>query len=113
MKKQPLTLEQAGLLASEYQALVGLPLCSTQDWRIDCVAIAPADPLNQWLFANIFMDTGCQIQAGQFYRHNAFDVLLISVYDRSHEMVAFKSLRSYLDEAGEIYLIPHNAMAEL
>lgn len=106
MKKQPLTLEQAGVLAQEYQALVGRPLCATEDWLIDCVAIAPADPLNQWLFANIYMDTGCQIQAGQFYRHAAFDVLLISVYNRSLEMVAFKSLRSYLEEAGETVSIP-------
>ncbi len=111
MKKPPLTLEQAGVLAYQYQSLVGRPLCDTKDWLIDCVAIAPADPLNQWLFAHLYMDTGCIVQAGHFYHHNTFDVLLISVYDRSREGVAFKDLRSYLEAAGEAYSLADDAAA--
>lgn len=102
MKKDPpFSKAYAELLATEYQDLLNARFDAEHDWKIDCVAAAPADVLNQWFFANLYMDNGTVIGAAQFYNHTAYDVLLISIQNRAEHRVAFKTLRAYLKERGE------------
>src|SRR3954469_813137 len=97
MEKTSFTLLQAEAICRQYQHLVNKRLYDDKDWLIDCVAVAPADSLNQWLFAHSYMDFGCPIAARSFYKHNAYDVIVISIHNRKQEMLAFKDIRTYLN----------------
>lgn len=106
METKYFTLAQAEAICRRYQHLVNKPLNADKGWLIDCIAVAPADNLNQWLFAHSYMDLGDPVAARLFYKHNTYDVIAISVYDRKNELLAFKDIRGVLESKGEQFEIP-------
>jgi|GEM_PF-2409103 len=96
MENNNLTYNEAKSLAATYQHLKGSKLFPDKDWRISSVAVAPANSLEKWLFAHIYMDTQDEEQALRFYKKEGYDVILISVYDPVAELVTFQTLDEYL-----------------
>lgn len=106
MNQAAYSLQEAQALCERYQYLVGKKMFPDKDWTIDCVAVAPADRLNQWLFAHFYLEAACPKAALNFYQHPGFDVIVLSVHDRKLEAVAFKDIRTYLEEQGLLQLDP-------
>src|SRR4051812_3870272 len=98
MSQASYTLQEAQAICEQYQYLQGKLMFPDKDWTIDCVAIAPADRLNQWLFAHFYLDFGCPVAALRFYKYDRYDIIVLSIRDRNNMEVVFKDIRSFLED---------------
>jgi hypothetical protein len=98
MTQLSLTLQEAQELCGTYQHLIGQRLFPDKDWTIDCVAVAPADRLSQWLFAHFYLECGCPRSAIRFYKTGGYSVIALSVRDRRPESIVFRELSACLAE---------------
>ena len=98
MRYDPLTFDQAADLCIEYQHLKGKALLkdATGEHSIDCIAIAPFDDLNKYIFAQFYKEYGCPLQALTYYQYVEYDVLLIA--HRYEQKMIYKDLRTYLTD---------------
>lgn len=94
------TLLQAEAISEQYQYLVNKPIELNKHWLIDCIAVAPSDSLNQWIFAHFYLDTRCPIAAGTFYTGQDYSVIAISICNEQSGELIFKDISIYLREQG-------------
>jgi len=95
MDNQYFTREQAEMICCHYQSFVGKPYRNDTrtGWDIECIAVAPFDNLNKWLFVYFYEEKDDVESALSFYGSEQYDVILIS---RVNGEITFTDIRSYL-----------------
>lgn len=103
MKTGSHTLPEAQASCDKFQYLEGKPFDAAGGGAIDCAAIGPAERLSQWLFAHFYLELGCPVAALSFYRHDRYDVIVLS--GRGND-IYFRDIRTYLEEQWQEPLDP-------
>lgn len=97
MKTQQLSLVEARLLCRQYQHLSGRILLNepTDLYKIECVAVAPYDDINKWIFAHNYVNGDNLENAMAFYKGPYYDVLLLARNAGDDSVIVYKSLHNY------------------
>lgn len=96
MKREPFTLLQAKNIADRYQYLVGQPYGEDGNSPlISCVAVAPFDELNKWIYINFYADERDPQKALKYYYYPYYDVLVIAPSSECPGY-SYKNIRDYL-----------------
>lgn len=95
-----LSRQQAEHFCKDYQFLVGQPLENTNEMNatIDCIAVAPADEFNRYVFYKDYRSCFDPEQALNQYLGNLFGVVIIARPEGDSEQLIFKDLSGYLIE---------------
>jgi hypothetical protein len=93
---QPFSRRQANLIVRDFEHLVGASIEGQPDFYhpIECIAIAPWDEINKWIFLQFYMDSRDAKEAITHYKNNFFDVILIARF-KDKDWVTYRDLRSY------------------
>jgi len=77
--KDALTLNEATYMCGQYQHMLGEKVATGKGEAIVvCVAVAPADDINKWIFLQRFIETADAAGALEFYKVPYYDVVLIA-----------------------------------
>ena len=94
----PLTLRQAQNLARDYQDLVGQSFTQNDPCEhIECVAVAPYDEINKWIFVAYYTELKCPDQSIAYYTGHFYDVIVMA-WSVSEGRYIYKDLKVYLNE---------------
>ena len=97
-----LDIWQAENTCANHQNLIGRkfnPAEENDTTIIDCVTIAPYDPVVKYRFLLDYKNTNDPETSLAFYDGPLFDVILIARIFTNKEIVVYKDLNSYLSEA--------------
>lgn len=99
-----LTLDEARTVCSDYQYLVGHALTTepTDFSIIECVAVAPHDEVNKWIFAHHYFEGEQPGDALNFYACPFYDVILLARYKSDCSKVLYMDLHSYLKQKNNL-----------
>lgn len=93
----PLTKGDAANIAMEYSWLEGQVYYEADEpvGTVKCVAVAPHDAINKWIFLHYYADCKDPLKALSFYKVPFFDVILVveSGFDSG---LTYRNLGDYL-----------------
>ena len=103
MRGPSLTLAEARDICSSHQYLIGRTLTTepTDFSIIECVAIAPYDEVNQWIFAHYYMEGLHPQDAAEFLHYPFYDVIVLARY-KSDNSILYTDLNSYLRQKASL-----------
>lgn len=97
---KPLTLKQSKAICEDFQFLKGQLFNNipTDEKVVDCIAIAPFDEINKWIFINYYAEYQDVEKALEYYCGPFYDVLVISKLQGDFGMHDYCDLRTYLQK---------------
>ncbi|RYD59089.1 MAG: hypothetical protein EOP56_02345 [Sphingobacteriales bacterium] len=97
-----LTYEQAIVICSQHQFLLGRELCVSGKGCgiIEMVVVCPFDDINKYIFIKDLTEYGNPSSALDFYLHDLFDVLVVAKDYNGLKTLVTQDLRTYLLLAG-------------
>ena len=115
MARQALSRSQAENLAQQYQYLVGEQFSTTTEDKhvIDCVAVAPFDDVNRYIFMLQYREGASMKDALGQYEGELFDVVVLTRFVSEKTEVIFRDLRSFLVERNIAYDIEKHTENQL
>jgi hypothetical protein len=98
MKQKGLTRGHAEEIAKSFQHLVGRPFGNAEQSAIECVTIAPFDPVYRYIFLTEYKDCSDVSQALAMYPEDRFEVILIARVISDKIEILQKDIRTYMNE---------------
>jgi hypothetical protein len=102
MERKPLTRIEAEQLSLAYQYLQGQLFDHDDGSIIQCVTIAPFDPINKLIFLYEYRDSANPEEALEFYCGFDFDVIIVAKIEGKQPSLAYRELAAYLNDADHI-----------
>ncbi len=99
MKHEPLTLQEAKALCSDFQHLTGKPYSQSASWTpVISVVVSPYEDINKWIFSRYYAESRNAVNSLSFYNESRYDVLVFSASVNNGKWLTYNDLRSYLIE---------------
>ncbi|RYD57671.1 MAG: hypothetical protein EOP56_07805 [Sphingobacteriales bacterium] len=98
MRQRGMVRKHAEEIAGSFQHLVGGSYGNTQQSKIECVTIAPCDPVYKYIFLTEYKDCNDASQALALYPGNSFEVILIARIISDKIELLHKDIYTYLNE---------------
>jgi hypothetical protein len=100
MNRQPLNRKEAEELCESYRWLVGRRFNTDPEdtTTVECVAVAPYDDINKYIFIAQYKDCQDVAKALNLYEGEVFDVVVIAQVISERIKVLVTDLRTYLEE---------------
>ena len=96
---KPLTYRQALAVCKEYQNLIGKSFDPTEHWNeVECVAVAPYDEINKWIFTRYYSDLKSPVKALEYYEGHFYDVVVIARSRVDRNWCVCKDIKTYLEQ---------------
>jgi hypothetical protein len=98
MKQKGMTRMHAEEIAKSFQHLVGRPFGNAEQSTIECITIAPFDPVYRYIFLTEYKDCNDVSQALAMYPDDKFEVILIARVISDKIEILHKDIRTYMNE---------------
>ncbi len=100
MSKKPLSREEAENLSKEYQYLSGREFLDGENnsSTVECVTIAPFDPINKLILLHEYKDCRNCEKAMDFYAGYDFDVVVITLVQKERAYLEYADIASFLEQ---------------